>query len=307
MSPTRREILSGRLSSARAVAVRPRSDWAEGRAAKGPLEVEDVRFLLVHHTLQPDNDYGQADVPRLIRGIFDYHTGSEKGWPDVAYNFFVDQFGGVWEGRTGSLSGPVAGSATGGNQGFSQLCCFLGDHTSTPPTAAATSSMLALLAMLADRYGVDTSPGASVQFVSRGSNKWPAGKSVRASTISVHSDMSSTECPGEACRSLVRAEFHQRVSALRSATTTQVAPSTTVAPDTAPAPTSPPTTAIAPTSSVVTGRQGLPESQISAAAPPREPVPARSGTAAWISLTVGGAVTIVGGLVALRRRIPIRR
>ncbi len=54
------------------------------------------------------------------------HTGPDKGWPDIAYNFMVDRFGQIFEARAGSLAGPVAGSATGGNQGFSQLCCFLG-------------------------------------------------------------------------------------------------------------------------------------------------------------------------------------
>lgn len=195
----------------------PRSTWAEGRVPKGPVPAEEVKFLIVHHTAEPGNGYEESDVPRLLRGIFDYHTGGAKGWPDIAYNFFVDSSGRIWEGRTGSVAGPVAGSATGGNQGFSQLCCFLGDHSATPPTLAAQDSMVALLAWLADRYGVDTAPGATVRFVSKGSNRWPAGESVTAPTIAAHTDMSTTECPGAACIPLVRVAFPAAVQARRGA------------------------------------------------------------------------------------------
>jgi hypothetical protein len=67
----------------------------------------------------------------------------------VAYNFFVGPDGTVWEGRAGSLNGPVIADATGGNQGFSQLVCLLGNFESTPPTAAAQDSLVRLLAHLA--------------------------------------------------------------------------------------------------------------------------------------------------------------
>lgn len=221
----------------------PRSSWGGDLAPKGPIPAEDVRFLLVHHTLEPGSDYEADEVPRLLRGIYDFHTGSQKKWPDLAYNFFVDRFGTIYEGRTGSLAGPVAGSATGGNQGFSQLCCFLGDFTAAPPPAPALDAMFGLLAWLADRYGVDTQPGATVSFVSRGSNRWPAGADVVAPTIAGHRQMSQTECPGDACFRLVGDTFPEMVTARRtgvaaatSSTTTTAAPSTT-APSTTSAPT----------------------------------------------------------------------
>jgi hypothetical protein len=204
------------------VTVRPRADWAQGMEPTGPMEQEqpgDVLFLLVHHTASV-NGYGPDDVAGQIRGFYSLHTGSARNWPDVAYNFFVDRFGVIWEGRAGSLVGPVKPDATGGSQGFAQLCCFIGDHQVEPPTPEARSSMTALLAALANVYAIDTTPGATTSFLSRGSNKWPAGKTVTTATIAGHRDMSLTACPGDAAYALVRDAFPADVTALLAARST---------------------------------------------------------------------------------------
>ncbi len=185
--------------------MRPRADWARGLTPTGPLQQErpgDTRFLLVHHTASA-NGYDPGDVPGLLRGFYRFHTGPDRKWPDVAYNFFVDRYGTVWEGRTGSLAGPVMADATGGSQGFAQLCCFIGNHQVEAPTPEARTSMTALLAALADTYAIETAPGATTTFVSRGSNRWPAGTTVTTTTIAGHRDMSLTTCPGDTAYELV--------------------------------------------------------------------------------------------------------
>ena len=191
--------------------IRPRSDWASGRPAKGAIPAEDVRLLIIHHTSLPANGYGAEDVGRLLRGIYDFHTGPQKRWPDIAYNFMVDKFGRIFEARSGSIDSSPEGSATGGNQGFSQLCCFLGDHAEEPPTPEAQSSMVSLLAWLAYRHELDLSLDATVTFESKGSNRHPAGTSVTSSTLALHREMSQTSCPGDACVAIVRSDFHGRV------------------------------------------------------------------------------------------------
>lgn len=196
-------------------AIRDRDEWAVDRAARGDLEGEDVRFLIIHHSAS-SNDYAAGDVPAILRGFFDYHTSEEKGWNDIAYNFLIDRFGGIWEGRTGSASGPVAGDATGGNQGFSQLICLLGDFSNEPPSSEAMSSLVLTLAWLADRYQVSTAPGAEVAFTSRGSNRWAEGEEVTTSTLAGHRDMSLTTCPGdELYASLVSGQMAKDVERIR--------------------------------------------------------------------------------------------
>ena len=180
---------------ARGSTINPRSTWGSNYQPKGPLQSEDVKFLIVHHSASRNGAVG-ADGPAALRSWFNYHTGPDKGWNDVAYNFVIDSGGGIWEARQGSLDGPVAGDATGGNQGFTQLVCLIGDFNTAQPSPAALGSLVALLAWLADRYGVSTSPGSRVTFESRGSNRWPAGTSVTTPTITGHRSMSKTTCPG---------------------------------------------------------------------------------------------------------------
>ncbi|MFZ1449344.1 MAG: N-acetylmuramoyl-L-alanine amidase, partial [Candidatus Microthrix parvicella] len=192
--------------------IRRRTDWAPDLPVRKPIEAEDVKFLLVHHTADPDSNYQPDDVVGMLRKIYDYHTGAEKDWPDIAYNFFVDKFGRIWESRTGSVDSPLRGDATGGNQGFSQLCCFLGDFEAEQPPQEAVMSMIALLTWLADKHGLNMTPGATTTFTSRGSNKWPEGSEITTQTISTHRQMSETTCPGTACHELVTTRFQQMVS-----------------------------------------------------------------------------------------------
>ena len=83
-------------------AIFPRRAWGGDLPPAGPLAPEpDVRFLLVHHTVNA-NDYSPDDVVGLLRAMYRFHTGAEKSWPDIAYNFVVDRFGRIWEARAGS-------------------------------------------------------------------------------------------------------------------------------------------------------------------------------------------------------------
>lgn len=184
---------------------------------------DDVRFLVVHHSASRNGHTGK-EVPHILKDFYDLHTSPEKGWADIAYNFVIDSDGGVWEGRAGSLLGPVAGDATGGNQGFSQLVCLIGDYGEVEPRKASLNSLVLLLAWLAGRYRIETTPGSVATFTSRGSSLWPAGAIVTTPTITGHRTMSDTSCPGDALNRYVvgslLADVHARRAALAGATTT---------------------------------------------------------------------------------------
>ena len=195
----------------RAPKILPRSTWAGSSCpVRGPLPVEragDVTYLLVHHTDVPGNVYTAPEVASMLRGMYRFHTGPDKRWPDLAYNFIVDKYGRIWEGRAGSATKPVIPSATGGSQGFDQLACFLGNHTTSPPTGQAQASMISLLAWMGRKYAVDLRPGAMTSFISRGSNRWPKGAKVTTRTLEGHRSMSLSQCPGNAAYPLVRDVF----------------------------------------------------------------------------------------------------
>jgi len=196
------------------LSIHPRNDWGADLPPKWAMRPEDVRFLLVHHSATSNN---VPDPRSLIRGIYAFHTSSTKGWPDVAYNFFVAPDGSVWEGRAGSLDGPVTADATGGNQGYSQLVCLLGNHVDVAPTVAAQTSLTRTLAWMAGRFSLNTYADASTTFVSRGSNKFPAGQTITTPIISAHRDVTFTACPGDAAVALLP-DWRRRVHTTLAAT-----------------------------------------------------------------------------------------
>jgi len=205
----------GSRNVAEGLDIYPRYAWGAKLPPKPGLRTEaSVKFLLVHHTAA-SSSYRQSQVAQQIQSIYQFHTGSKK-WPDVCYNFFVDRFGGVWEGRAGSLAGPVEADATGGSQGFAQLVCLLGNFETTRPPAVMINSCAKLLGWLGHRYRIDLNQTKTVDFISRGSNKWKTGTKVTARPISGHRDMSATLCPGKFVYPRLDTDISQRARAFKS-------------------------------------------------------------------------------------------
>ena len=273
---------------ASAISINPRSSWAVDRPPKGPLESEDSRFLIVHHS-GSRNGHTSADAPAILRSFYDYHTGSEKGWNDIAYNFLIDSGGGIWEGRAGSLDGPVAGDATGGNQGFAQLVCVIGDYNKAQPSSASLSSLVSLLAWLADRDSIVTAPGSEVTFTSRGSNKWPVGVEVVTPTITGHRTMSQTTCPGANLNSYVTGSLMADATAFRvgQAASPPTEPATSTTPS---ASTTSATTPVPPT----TTTEEVTSTREKATSSTTEPVVATGSVPAAPQLAVAPASTVAG-------------
>jgi len=281
--------------------IQPRASWAgDSRPATGPLEAEDVRFLLVHHSATPVG----AEPIGVMRSVYDFHTGPEKEWPDVAYNFFIDHNGVVYEARSGSLDGPIVASATGGSQGFAQLVCLLGDFTGELPTDAALTALDLTLAWLADRDDVDSSPGATASFTSRGSNLWPEGDAVTADTISGHREMSSTACPGDTFYPYLKTDVPARVERLRSpeenpTSTTRVPPATR---PTAPSSTTSTTSTTTTTTTEPPPTTLRPSPTTSPSSVPADDPASGSGSSSTdvnVPLAVAGGTAVLGGVAAL--------
>lgn len=291
-SLTRRQLLSAAVGltptdrSIPAPTVRPRQEWAIDRPPKGPLDTEDVRFLVVHHSAS-HNDHTSADAPQILRGFYDFHT-SARGWNDIAYNFLIDSDGGIWEGRAGSLKGPVAGDATGGNQGFAQLVCVIGDYSTAEPTLASLTALVSLLAWLAERYEISTTAGSEVSFVSRGSNRHPPGSRVTTPTITGHRTMSRTTCPGDNLNAYVVDGLMGDVEGIRitaAPSTTTPLPSTTTS-------TLPTTSSVVVDTTATTSSSPAPPTTVPLAAvtsPIDDSVGIIAGTGAVVLLGIGAA------------------
>lgn len=135
-----------------------RTDWAPDLVPRSLIEAEEVRFLLVHHTLFRTPTTSLKKLRACCARSTASTPGPRRPGPVSPTTSSSPSPARSGEGRSGSIDGPLVGSATGGSQGFSQLCCFLGDFEAEPPPESA---MIALLAWLADRYAADVSPGAT--------------------------------------------------------------------------------------------------------------------------------------------------
>lgn len=152
-----------------------------------------VRNAFVHHTVSV-NAYGPDESDDLIRGIYQFHTQS-RGWCDIGYNFIVDRFGRIYEGRYGGVDRAVIGAHAGGFNTGSTGVSILGDHGSTPVPTAARSALVRLLAWKLGHHGID--PRTRISATSGGSSRYSAGTVVDLPAIAGHRDVSSTACPGE--------------------------------------------------------------------------------------------------------------
>ena len=130
---------------------------------------------------------------RSSRAIQLYHVQG-NGWNDIGYNFLVDRFGTIYEGRFGGSERNVVGAHAQGFNTGSVGIALLGTYGSTAPSQAAQEAIAELVSWRLDLAHVD--PTAALTFVSGGSNRFPSGVPVLLRGVSGHRDTGFTECPG---------------------------------------------------------------------------------------------------------------
>ncbi|MFI6703648.1 N-acetylmuramoyl-L-alanine amidase [Streptomyces sp. NPDC050509] len=208
---------SARTAQAGQPDVKLRKDWGadEALADPGYKTQPSIKAALVHHTVTGNNSYTQEQVPEIINGIYVQHI-LVLGYGDFPYHFVVDRFGGIWEGRKGSIEmrpgtgipGILGGHASGFNTntfGVATLGNFEpnssegGEDTGPDPkpSEAMTRSLADLLAWKAGQYQLK--PEGSTQLVSAGgggTNPHPVGAVLDVPVISSHKDVNVTACPG---------------------------------------------------------------------------------------------------------------
>jgi hypothetical protein len=171
-----------------------RVSWgANERIRRGrPRYADTVRFAVVHHTAG-SNSYTRAQSASIVRGIQRYHVLA-NGWDDIGYNFLVDKYGQIFEGRYGGVDRNVVGAhAQGFNTGSAGIA-LIGTYESNAPSAAARSALSRLIAWRLDVAHVD--PLSTFSWRSSGNPRFPVGRNLTLRTISGHRDTGYTTCPG---------------------------------------------------------------------------------------------------------------
>jgi hypothetical protein len=186
---TTSETSEGELSPRAAVTaptpkIFSRAQWGADESMRDApsLHYYEVHAGFVHHTVNA-NDYTRDQVPSIIRGIYAYHTRSQ-GWSDIGYNFLVDRFGRIWEGRYGGVDRPVVGAHTLGYNDNAFAASAIGNFETTRPSRAMLRAYGRLFAWKLSLHGVSAADDR--QFVTSDYFK----------AINGHRDAGSTACPG---------------------------------------------------------------------------------------------------------------
>ena len=190
----RAPVLPTQAGKAVAPTVYSRAQWGanEGWRKGSPTYDTTIVQAHIHHTAT-SNGYAAADVPAMIRSMYKYHTSS-LGWSDIGYNFLVDQYGVIWEGRYGGVDQVVRGAHTLGFNNDSTGFSMIGNFETTTPSSAMLAAVSQLAGWKLGLYGRDPNGYASV--TSTGSDKYRRGAVVTLPVIDGHRDTNDTACPG---------------------------------------------------------------------------------------------------------------
>jgi hypothetical protein len=179
----------GTLAVGSRPAIHSRAEWGGDdaySAANWPVEYTTYNGAVVHHTAG-SNNYEPQDVPGILRSIYLYHAVT-LGWGDIGYNFLVDKYGGIWEGRMGGVTNAVVAGHAKHNANYTTFgVSVLGNYEEVQPT---NESIQALINIIHWKFAVH---GINPQGTGWIGDEW--GYSTKP-TIVGHKDVGNTACPG---------------------------------------------------------------------------------------------------------------
>ncbi len=186
-----------------------REQWgADESLRRGTTQYSDtIKVAWVHHVVST-NDYTAAQAAQQMRNVYSWFTeGIQVN--DFGYNFMVDRFGRLYEGRAGGVDKAVIGAHTSGFNSETFAVSFLGNADTLNPKQVTKEKILDSISdLIAWKFELfDVNPLGKATLTSAGpgpgqgttSMYWP-GEKVSIETISGHGDIGSTSCPGEFLR-----------------------------------------------------------------------------------------------------------
>ncbi|NRQ49880.1 SpoIID/LytB domain-containing protein [Aeromicrobium stalagmiti] len=164
-----------------------RASWGASSSSgcDSPIYGKTTRGAVIHHTAG-NNTYTKAQSKAIVKATQAYHMKS-RNWCDIGYNFLVDKYGQIFEGRAGGTTKPVR-AAHSGNDAVNQETMgvsLMGTFSTTKPSDAMKSAVTDLVAWRFASYGLKAKGTYSL-----------GGKTLNR--IAGHRNVVGTECPGNA-------------------------------------------------------------------------------------------------------------
>ena len=191
---------SAPAASASAAALQPtiitRAQWGADESLRGSTTLSStVKAITIHHTAG-SNTYTQDTAAAQIRGIYAYDTKT-LGWADIAYNFLVDKWGRIYEGRAGSITKAVRGAHAMGFNTDTMGVAALGNYETASAPAAMVDGLAKVAGWKLSQYGVNPTGKATLTSQGGTGTKYGAGVTATLDAIHPHQSTSYTLCPGQ--------------------------------------------------------------------------------------------------------------
>ncbi len=176
-----------------------------------PIAGDETKGAVVHHTAGT-NSYTQEQSASIVRATQAYHMKA-RNWCDVGYNFLVDKYGQIFEGRNGGTDRAVRAAHSGNADvnTYTMGVSMMGTFTTTAPSDAMKDAMVRLIGW---RVGTTFHPAIGTYAI--------GGKALNR--IAGHRDVVGTECPGAAAYAWLSAPggLRARVAAYTAAYSTPI-------------------------------------------------------------------------------------
>jgi hypothetical protein len=171
-----------------------RAQWGAQASRCDLGTAPSLKAAIIHHTAGNNSYSTQAAAMQQIRGDQAYHIS--LGWCDLGYNFVVDKWGNVYEGREGSLNAPKVGAHAAGFNTGTVGVSMLGNYDTTNPPEVMLDAAGRIAGWQLRKFG-GPHPQSNVQFyTSTGSTKWAKGSTPTIPAIAEHRNVGNTACPG---------------------------------------------------------------------------------------------------------------
>ena len=164
-----------------------REEWGGPTGSTWAPTVADVTKFVVHHTATGVDMNNPKNTVRAIYNSHYYRCANNIGsydpddpncdeiselWQDIGYNYLIDPYGNIYEGRAGGIG--AIGAHSPPNTGTIGIS-ILGNYVSQEPTQASLVSLSKLISSLAQLNNLTPAQGA---------------------TVFGHRDRNATACPG---------------------------------------------------------------------------------------------------------------